>query len=55
MEGKDGRFRIMNITVPLDVFNIIREQKYQRQTTYGEVITNAIIHTYTDHDPEEEE
>lgn len=47
LEGKDGRtWRAMNITVPVEIWQVINDQKYLRQSTYAEVVENAIRQTY---------
>ena len=43
----------MNITVPVEIWTAINNQKYQRKTTYAEVIENAIRQTYL-HEKEDE-
>lgn len=43
----DGRlYRAMNITVPIEIWHTINDQKHARRTTYAEVVENAIRHTY---------
>lgn len=36
----------MNITVPVEIWQVINDQKYLRQSTYAEVVENAIRQTY---------
>ncbi len=38
--------RAMNITVPIEIWQTINDQKHIRRSTYAEVIENAIRHTY---------
>ncbi len=45
--GKDDRlYRAMNITVPIEIWQTINDQKHIRRSTYAEVIAHAIEQTY---------
>ena len=45
--GKDNQlYRAMNITVPLEIWQIINDQRYIRHETYAQVIAHAIEQTY---------
>ncbi|AWE42850.1 MULTISPECIES: hypothetical protein [unclassified Actinobaculum] len=46
---ESGTWRAINITIPDEVYQIIRREKYARETTYAEVITHAILTTYAPH------
>jgi len=46
-ETRDGRtMRSMNIMVPVPIYELIRDMKYARKTTYSEFIIHAIDCTY---------